>query len=159
MLVYTDGGCSGNPGPGGWAYIIVDSDSAGHAAERNNDVINSIVKEEYGAEEHTTNNRMELLAVILALEFLLNYGFIGSIKVFTDSQYVQKGITEWIKKWKIKNWKTSGNDPVKNKDLWQRLDNLVQNLPVAWNWVKGHAGNIYNERCDMLTQKAISSLK
>ncbi|MCL2833075.1 MAG: ribonuclease HI [Treponema sp.] len=145
MQIYTDGGCSGNPGPGGWAYIIVDS--------------GSIIKEEWGAAEHTTNNRMELLAVISALEFLLESVIAGDIFVFTDSQYVQKGITEWIKNWKARNWKTSGKEPVKNADLWQRLDDLAQKLPVSWHWVRGHAGNIYNEHCDDLTQKAIASIK
>lgn len=144
MRIYTDGGCSGNPGPGGWAYIVTDSGP---------------VTEKWGAEKLTTNNRMELLAVISALEYLSVSGLNGETEIFTDSQYVQKGITEWIKKWKIKNWKTSDNKPVKNLDLWRRLDNLVQNNPVSWYWVKGHAGNIYNERCDSLVQKAIASCK
>ena len=145
MMIYTDGGCSGNPGPGGWAYIISDSDS--------------IIEEKWGAEKLTTNNRMELMAVISALESLSVRGLNRDIKVFTDSQYVQKGITIWIKDWKTRNWKTSGNDPVKNKDLWQRLDDLVRGFSITWQWVKGHAGNVYNERCDTLTQKAIASLQ
>jgi len=139
--VYTDGGCSGNPGPGGWAYLIVDD--------------RELPLENWGAEESTTNNRMELQAVIAALE---KVSHISAITVYTDSQYVQKGITEWIKKWKSMGWKTSAKKPVKNQDLWRHLDALSDGLPITWVWVKGHAGNKYNERCDFLTQKAIASL-
>ena len=146
MLVYTDGGCSGNPGPGGWAFIIADDNGQ------------NIIHENFGAEILTTNNRMELLAVISALETLDSKTPIGEIKVFTDSQYVQKGMTVWIKDWKARGWKTSGKVPVKNCDLWQRLDNLSKDLPVTWHWVKGHAGFILNERCDSLTQKAIKNI-
>ncbi|MCL2478907.1 MAG: ribonuclease HI [Treponema sp.] len=148
MRIYTDGGCSGNPGPGGWAYVISDPDHG-----------NSVIMENSGAEDYTTNNRMELMAVISALEYVNGSGVNGEIEVFTDSQYVQKGITIWIKNWKKRNWKTSGNDPVKNLDLWQRLDDLVQGLPVKWHWIKGHAGNVNNERCDDLVQQAIASLR
>ena len=142
--VYTDGGCSGNPGPGGWAYVVVSGDAP---------------EEKWGAESSTTNNRMELQAVIAALEALSGTDTSSGITVYTDSQYVQKGITLWIKDWKKKGWKTSDKKPVKNQDLWQRLDALSGALPVAWRWVKGHAGNKYNERCDFLTQKAIASLR
>ena len=146
MIIYTDGGCSGNPGPGGWAYVIVNGPDG------------PVIEEKWGAAANTTNNRMELLAVISALESLSIPGLSGDIEVFTDSQYVQKGITLWITDWKKRNWKTSSKAPVKNQDLWQRLDALSAALPVSWHWVKGHAGNKFNERCDELTQKAISSL-
>ena len=146
MTIFTDGGCSGNPGPGGWAYVMV------------NESLESIIQEQWGAEKNTTNNRMELLAVISALEALQNVEYNGEIKVFTDSQYVQKGITIWIKDWKIRGWKTASKEPVKNRDLWQRLDSLASAFPVTWHWVKGHAGNTFNERCDSLTQKAIASI-
>jgi ribonuclease HI len=141
--IYTDGGCSGNPGPGGWAFVLINGDDAEPI-------------EKWGAEETTTNNRMELQAVIAALEALGKAP--GAITVYTDSQYVQKGITEWIIVWKSKGWKNSAKQPVKNQDLWQRLDALSGSLPITWVWVKGHAGNKYNERCDLLTQKAIDSL-
>ena len=148
MLIFTDGGCSGNPGPGGWAFIIVKPDHSGSDG--------TIIEETWGAEKNTTNNRMELLAVINGLEAISAYWSEGEIKVFTDSQYVQKGMTVWIRDWKARNWKTAGKASVKNQDLWQRLDSLAGELPVSWHWVKGHAGNIYNERCDSLTQKAIA---
>jgi len=156
VLIYTDGGCSGNPGPGGWAYVIVP-ESVGTVI--NPDTAETVIlAEKWGAEGDTTNNKMELLAVISALEALSAIGLIGDIKVFTDSQYVQKGMTVWIKDWKLRNWKTSDKKPVKNQNLWQRLDDLCRHLSVSWHWVKGHAGNFYNERCDKLTQKAIASL-
>jgi ribonuclease HI len=149
LLIYTDGGCSGNPGPGGWAYLIIQS---GTAKE-------TVVAEQWGAEQNTTNNRMELRAVIAALEALENPAeSYGMITVYTDSQYVQKGISMWIHGWKKKNWKTSDNKPVKNVDLWQRLDVLSAAFPLSWKWVKGHAGNAFNERCDRMTQEAIASL-
>jgi len=146
MEVYTDGGCSGNPGPGGWAYVIIDRSGDGESLEN------------WGAEESTTNNRMELQAVIAALQYIRGVGKVPEISIHTDSQYVQKGITEWIKEWKSRGWKTSAKKPVKNQDLWQRLDTLSAGLSITWVWVKGHAGNKYNERCDLLTQKAIASL-
>jgi len=150
--IYTDGGCSGNPGPGGWAYVIIrnaDQDSGSiHVAEN------------WGAERSTTNNRMELLAVINALKVLKGKpGLDGQLTLYTDSQYVQKGITGWIHNWKRNSWKTSDKKPVKNRDLWLELDVLASEFPISWAWVKGHAGNEYNERCDTLTQKAIASLR
>lgn len=171
--VYTDGGCSGNPGPGGWAYVIIaDTASSGSGV---NAAAPVPVAENWGAEKSTTNNRMELLAVISALEALPglcadffphgtraageNAAGKEEITVYTDSQYVQKGMTLWIKDWKNRDWKTSGKDPVKNQDLWRRLDTLAAGFSVHWMWVKGHAGNKYNERCDALTQKAIVSLR
>lgn len=156
--IYTDGGCSGNPGPGGWAYVIIEDDDP--AAEN------------WGAEKSTTNNRMELLAVISALEEISrtasrvtgegpggnSSGGNAEITVYTDSQYVQKGMTEWLANWKRNSWRTSGKESVKNQDLWQRLDALASGFSIKWSWVKGHAGNKYNEKCDALTQKAIASL-
>jgi ribonuclease HI len=136
--IYTDGACKGNPGPGGWgAWIHFD----GHE------------KELFGGEVLTTNNRMELMAVIRALEALKRP---CEIKVFTDSVYVMKGITEWIIGWKARNWRTADKKPVKNDDLWRMLDSLVQKHTVEWVWVKGHAGNIGNERADMLANKGVA---
>ena len=146
LIVFTDGGCSGNPGPGGWAYVIV-SDGA--------------IREKWGAENATTNNRMELSAVIAALETILADPALASrpLTVYTDSQYVQKGITAWVASWKRNGWRTAAKEPVKNKELWQTLDGLASRVSVTWRWVKGHAGNEYNERCDALTQEAIASLR
>jgi len=143
--IYTDGGCSGNPGPGGWAYVIIRDDA--------------FVSEKWGADKQTTNNRMELQAVIAALEALTQEEEKGEkIAIYTDSQYVQKGITIWLPDWKKREWKTSDKKPVKNKELWQRLEALAGLFSVSWVWVKGHAGNKYNERCDELTRIAIVSL-
>jgi ribonuclease HI len=159
LTIYTDGGCSGNPGPGGWAYVIIEgSGEPGDRAGQKSPGLN-IIAEKWGAEKNTTNNRMELGAVIAALEFLS--GLAPSpvkITVFTDSQYVQKGMTLWIHSWKRNNWRTSGKEPVKNQDLWQRLDELSGRFPIRWAWVKGHAGDALNERCDRMTQEAIASL-
>ena len=162
ISIYTDGGCSGNPGPGGWAYVIVRS---GEGEVGNS----SLLGELWGAERLTTNNRMELQAVIAALEALPSYtghdkrtgvaACAEKITVYTDWQYVQKGMTVWLEAWKGKGWKTSNRQPVKNKDLWQRLEALAAGFTIDWAWVKGHAGDKYNERCDMLTQKAIASLR
>jgi ribonuclease HI len=143
--IYTDGGCSGNPGPGGWAYVIIRD--------------GALVSEKCGGEKQTTNNRMELQAVIAALEALSSPEHKGEkLAVYTDSQYVQKGITIWLSEWKRKGWKTSDKKPVKNQELWQSLETLAGLFSVSWIWVKGHAGNKYNERCDELTRKAIVSL-
>ena len=154
--IYTDGGCSGNPGPGGWAYVIIGDDGDIDDVNLSDEGAEAPPLENWGAEQSTTNNRMELQAVIAALHAV--YGTGQDIKIYTDSQYVQKGITEWIKVWKSKGWKNSAKQPVKNQDLWQHLDALSEGLPITWVWVKGHAGNKYNERCDFLTQKAIASL-
>jgi ribonuclease HI len=148
MLVYTDGGCSGNPGPGGWAYVLVLETFQGP----------KVLMENFGAEKETTNNRMELMAVIAALEALKGMEQGRKAQVFTDSQYVQKGMTEWIQGWKRNGWRTSDKGLVKNQDLWQRLDALASDFSITWTWIKGHAGNRYNERCDTLTQKAINSI-
>ena len=147
LRIYTDGGCSGNPGPGGWAYIMVLETLQG----------DQVLAEKWGFEKETTNNRMELRAVIASLEALRAMSEQPEkAAVYTDSQYVQKGMTEWIHNWKKKGWLTSDKKPVKNEKLWQRLDELAAGLPLSWVWVKGHAGNEFNERCDVLTQKAIA---
>jgi len=138
--IYTDGACRGNPGPGGWAALLI----AG-ASER----------EISGAETLTTNNRMELTAVIRALEALNRR---CEVDVYTDSQYVQKGISEWLPGWKKRGWKTADKKPVKNQDLWLALDELVHRHDLAWHWVKGHSGNAGNERVDALANRAIDAL-
>ena len=149
MKIYTDGGCSGNPGPGGWAYIIVNETFQGPV----------VLNEENGSEKNTTNNRMELTAVIESLRTLKTMKNIPrKAVVYTDSQYVQKGITEWIIKWKRNAWRTSDKKPVKNQDLWMELDALSGELSPGWEWVRGHSGIIYNERCDQLTQEAIGRI-
>ncbi|MCX6978172.1 MAG: ribonuclease HI [Verrucomicrobia bacterium] len=140
-VVHTDGGCSGNPGPGGWA-AVVECDGA--------------VKEMSGGELVTTNNRMELRACIAALESLE-----GPYEVIlhTDSTYVRNGITKWIKGWKVRGWKTAKDEPVKNQDLWSRLDVAAMGHRVEWRWLKGHAGHYWNERCDFLAREVIARLK
>ena len=147
LKIYTDGGCSGNPGPGGWAYIMVTEGVQG----------NTILAQDQGSEKNTTNNRMELSAVIAALRALKTTANNTPRKttVFTDSQYVQKGITEWIVNWKRNSWRTSDKKPVKNQDLWKELDALATELLPDWEWVPGHAGIEYNELCDRMTQEAI----
>jgi ribonuclease HI len=135
--IFTDGACRGNPGPGGWGVIL-------RAGTRE--------KELWGGEAATTNNRMELTAVIRALEALKRP---SRVNVHTDSQYVQKGISEWIHTWKRKGWKTADRKPVKNDDLWRRLDELRTQHEVEWHWVRGHAGHPENERADKLANKGI----
>jgi ribonuclease HI len=147
--IYTDGGCSGNPGPGGWAYVIVADTFLGK----------KIKAEELGAELDTTNNRMELTAVIMALRAFKKMSHSShQAKVFTDSQYVQKGITEWIIKWKRNSWRTSDKTPVKNQDLWKELDELNDELLINWEWLRGHSGHVYNERCDRMAQQAVAAI-
>jgi ribonuclease HI len=143
--IYTDGGCIGNPGPGGWAFVALEGEEA---IERN------------GAVEQTTNNRMELMAVIQALEFVQGYTTAAKpeIRIVTDSEYVRKGISEWINNWIRNGWKTSGRKPVKNQDLWVQLHELQSSFRISWDWVKGHSGDRYNERCDSLVQEAIRKL-
>jgi ribonuclease HI len=149
LKIYTDGGCSGNPGPGGWAYVMVQDTFQDK----------KILAERWGAEKNTTNNRMELMAVIESLRALKTINNIPrQIAIYTDSQYVQKGITDWINKWKQNSWRTSGKKPVKNQDLWVELDTLAAEFPLTWNWVRGHSGVDYNERCDAMTQEAIKSM-
>ncbi len=137
--IYTDGACSGNPGPGGWGVLMRYN---GHE------------KEMCGGEEDTTNNRMEMMAVIEALSALKKS---SNVKLYTDSKYVMQGITEWLAGWKAKGWKTASKKPVKNKDLWQQIDELVQKHSVEFIWVKGHAGHPENERADELARAGIPS--
>jgi ribonuclease HI len=139
--IYTDGACSGNPGPGGWGALL-----RWKGTER----------ELFGGESDTTNNRMELMAAIVALESLKRA---VKVRLFTDSVYVKDGITEWIHGWKKNGWRTSAKKPVKNVDLWQRLDAALARHDVEWRWVKGHAGHPENERADELARKGISSLR
>jgi len=138
--IYADGACKGNPGLGGWGAWL---QWGGHE------------KELCGGEAQTTNNRMELTAVIRALESLKRG---CRVRVHTDSQYVQKGISEWISAWKARGWRTSDKKPVKNVDLWQRLDELAQNHEIEWVWVKGHAGNAGNERADALANQGVEKV-
>ena len=142
VVIYTDGACKGNPGPGGWGVLL----QAG-----------THVKELFGGELVTTNNRMELNAVIEALRALKRP---CDVTLFLDSEYVRKGITEWIHGWKAKGWKTAAKQPVKNADLWQQLDALVQNAGhrIEWRWVKGHAGDPGNERADALANQGVDKV-
>ncbi|EKE01116.1 MAG: Ribonuclease HI [uncultured bacterium] len=138
--IFTDGACRGNPGPGGWGAILRYDKHEKHLK---------------GAETLTTNNRMELTAVIKALEALKKT---CTIKVTTDSQYVRNGITEWLIQWKKRGWKTSNKKPVKNMDLWQQLDTITQRHKISWHWVKGHSGHKENELADQLANQAIDDL-
>ncbi len=140
VQIFTDGACSGNPGPGGWGALLR------HGRHE---------KELSGAEAQTTNNRMELMAAIAALEALKEP---CEVDLFTDSQYLRQGITEWIHGWKKNGWKTSGKKPVKNADLWQRLEEATARHDIRWHWVKGHAGHAENERADALARKAARRL-
>ena len=137
LHISTDGGCRGNPGVGGWGAILQYGNSE---------------KELYGYEEDTTNNRMELMAAIKSLESLTRS---CSVVLTTDSQYVRKGITEWMESWKARGWKTAARKPVKNKDLWQRLDEATKDHQIKWEWIKGHSGHAGNERADALANKAM----
>jgi ribonuclease HI len=139
--IYTDGACKGNPGKGGWGALLS---------------FKGVVKELYGGEMQTTNNRMELTAVIRALEALKRPGL--QIHVYSDSRYVLTGIEEWLPAWKARAWKTSSRKPVLNQDLWQQLDQLNQQHQVVWHWVKGHSGNAGNERADELANRGIEEL-
>lgn len=138
MIIYTDGGCTGNPGPGGWAAVI---------SQDNKEV------EISGGNDSTTNNRMELNAVIEALSWCKAKGVSRDIELHTDSQYVKNGINSWIHNWKRNGWKTAAKKPVKNQDLWEKLDLINGEMSPQWFWVKGHAGNPYNERCDQLVEQ------
>jgi ribonuclease HI len=138
--IYTDGACRGNPGPGGWGALLV---SGQHR------------KELWGAETHTTNNRMELTAAIEALSALKRR---CRVQLYTDSQYVRNGITEWLPQWKKRQWKTADRKPVKNADLWERLEEEIARHEVHWHWVRGHAGHAGNERADELANRGIDEL-
>ncbi|MEI7995281.1 MAG: ribonuclease HI [Methylococcaceae bacterium] len=140
VIIYTDGACRGNPGPGGWGVILNYKGK---------------IKELYGAEKLTTNNRMELMAAIQSLESLTRPCF---VQLNSDSSYVLKGITDWMPNWKKRGWKTAAKTPVKNEDLWRRLDAAIARHNVEWKWVKGHSGDTGNDRADTLANMGIDSL-
>lgn len=141
--IHTDGACKGNPGPGGWGVLM-------RSGER--------VRELFGGEAQTTNNRMELTAVIMALEALKRP---SEVHLYLDSEYVHKGITEWVRGWKARGWRTAAKQPVKNVDLWQRLDDLVSGAghQIHWRWVKGHSGDPGNERADQLANLGVEQAR
>jgi len=143
VIIHTDGACKGNPGPGGWGVLLQSGDHE---------------RELFGGEAETTNNRMELMAVIQALQALKRP---CQVEIYLDSEYVRKGITEWIHGWKAKGWRTASKQPVKNADLWKQLDELVQNTEheLSWHWVKGHAGHVGNERADELANRGVDSVR
>lgn len=141
IKIWTDGSCLGNPGPGGWAFIATDGKNT---AERN------------GGEPNTTNNRMELMAVISALTAARKH---SEVEIHTDSQYVKNGMQTWIKNWKARGWKTADKKPVKNQDLWMKLDELASTVKIHWIWVRGHDGEKFNERCDELARTYAETLK
>lgn len=141
VTIHTDGGCEGNPGPGGWAAVL-------EAGERK--------KEISGGAVATTNNRMEMQAAIAALEALKQP---CEVEFFTDSQYLREGVTKWLASWKVRGWKTVGKQPVKNEDLWRALDAAVARHRIRWHWLKGHAGHAVNERCDQLATAEIARIK
>ena len=138
VTIYTDGACSGNPGPGGWGAVMLYQ---GHRKELN------------GGDPETTNNRMELLAAIRGLEALTRR---ATVDLFTDSRYLKDGVTQWLPAWKARGWRTAAKKPVKNQDLWQALDALIAQHDVSWHWVKAHAGHPENERADELARSAIA---
>jgi ribonuclease HI len=141
VVIYSDGACSGNPGPGGWGAVLIYGDKR---------------REISGGEALTTNNRMELLAAAEALAALKRP---SRAELHTDSEYLRKGITEWITKWKANGWKTAAREPVKNADLWKRLDEARQQHKISWHWVKGHAGEVENERADELARAGMAPFK
>lgn len=141
IKIWTDGSCLGNPGPGGWAFVATDGKN---------------IAERCGNEANTTNNRMELMAVIKALTAAQKH---NEIELHIDSQYVKNGMTTWLKNWKKNNWKTADKKPVKNQDLWQTLDTVAESKKLHWVWVRGHAGEEFNERCDELARTAAEKLK
>jgi ribonuclease HI len=142
IRIYTDGGCSGNPGPGAWAYIMLAGDSR---------------REDSGYEAATTNNRMELRAVIEGLKRVGPQEAAASrgLEIYTDSRYVQQGITDWILRWEQNGWRTTAKKPVKNKELWQELRGLSRGRDIRWHWLAGHAGHELNEECDRLVQETM----
>ena len=140
VTIYTDGACRGNPGPGGWGALLIFGENE---------------KEIFGGETETTNNRMELCACIEALDQLSRR---CRVRVFTDSTYVKDGIQSWLRNWKRNNWKTAAKKPVKNRDLWEKLDQLSARHDIEWRWVKGHAGDVGNERADQLANRGIDEI-
>ena len=146
LFAYTDGACSGNPGPGGWGVLMIAREGGAVVKER----------ELNGGEPQTTNNRMELMAAISALEALSRP---VEITIVTDSAYVKNGVTEWIHGWKRNGWRTASKDPVKNAELWQRLEAAQSRHKVAWRWIKGHAGHAENERADALARAGMAPYK
>jgi len=138
--IYTDGACKGNPGPGGWGALLRSGEHE---------------KEIFGGERHTTNNRMEITAVIESLKLVKKK---AKVCIYTDSTYVKDGISSWIKQWKINGWKTAAKKPVKNEELWRELDLLVSQHQIEWVWVKGHAGDEGNERADALANKGVTTV-
>ena len=140
VQIFTDGACRGNPGPGGWGAILRYGDRE---------------REIYGAERATTNNRMELMAAIQALESLTRS---CDVVLTTDSEYLRKGITEWLPQWKRRGWKTAAKQPVKNQDLWERLERAIGPHRIQWEWIKGHSGHVENERADVLANRAIDEM-
>ena len=140
VQVFTDGACRGNPGPGGWGALLRFGDHEKHLL---------------GGEAHTTNNRMELMAAIMALEVLKER---CNVTLTTDSKYVKSGITEWVPQWKKRQWKTADKKPVKNVDLWERLDRAASQHRVAWEWVRGHTGHVENEIADQLANRAVDEM-
>ena len=141
VVIYTDGACKGNPGPGGWGAVLV---------------YKGVEKELWGGDPNTTNNRMELMAAIAGLIALTRP---CSVKLVTDSQYVMKGIQEWLPNWKKRGWKTASKEPVKNADLWQKLDEEVNRHQVSWQWVRGHTGHPGNERADQLANRGVDDVR
>ena len=147
ITAYTDGACSGNPGPGGWGVVFRACDDSG-----------TLIKERSlsGGDAHTTNNRMELMAAITALETLTRK---SEMTIVTDSVYVKDGVTKWLAGWKRNNWRTAAKKPVKNVDLWRRLDTAVADHLIHWKWVKGHAGHEQNEKADALAREGMAPFK
>jgi ribonuclease HI len=141
VVIYTDGACKGNPGPGGWGALLV---------------YKGVEKELWGGDPSTTNNRMELMAAIAGLIALTRP---CSVRLVTDSQYVMKGIQEWLPNWKKRGWKTASKEPVKNADLWQKLDEEVNRHQVSWQWVRGHTGHPGNERADQLANRGVDEVR
>ena len=141
IKVYTDGACRGNPGPGGWGVYIQ---------------LNDEVKDLYGGNPETTNNQMEMQAALEALKYLEDKNEV--IELYTDSNYLRQGITEWIHKWKLNNWRTAAKKPVANRDLWIEISDLNEKMNVQWNWVKGHAGDPGNERADQLANLGVDNV-
>tara|TARA_X000000950_G_scaffold99265_1_gene125594 strand:+ start:71 stop:502 length:432 start_codon:yes stop_codon:yes gene_type:complete len=141
IKVYTDGACKGNPGPGGWGVYIQSNDEE---------------KDLYGGNPETTNNQMEMQAALEALKYLKDKDEV--IELYTDSNYLRQGITEWIHKWKLNNWRTAAKKPVANRDLWVEISDLNEKMNVEWNWVKGHAGDPGNERADQLANKGAENV-